>query len=94
MESVGIGVMIEEDEDGVHIMSVLDNGPAARAGLQPGDVIQAVDGQPVTNETMEKVLSLIAGEEGTTVAVTVWRPSTEETVSVTIKREKTRLAER
>nr|WP_233130477.1 PDZ domain-containing protein [Geobacillus sp. FJAT-46040] len=88
MESVGIGVMIEEDENGVHIMSVLDNGPAARAGLQPGDVIQAVDGQPVTNETMEKVLSLIAGEEGTTVAVTVWRPSTEETVSVTIKREK------
>ncbi|MEK4607370.1 S41 family peptidase [Geobacillus sp. FSL W8-1251] len=88
MESVGIGVMIEEDENGVHIMSVLDNGPAARAGLQPGDVIQAVDGQPVTNETMEKVLSLIAGEEGTTVAVTVWRPSTEETVSVTIKQEK------
>jgi len=38
-----------ELRDGVMITGVLQNGPAARAGIRPGDVIVAVAGQPVRN---------------------------------------------
>lgn len=49
---------------GVIITGVLQNGPAARAGLRPGDVITAVRGQPVTTvpELLSAVAALTPGE--------------------------------
>ncbi|MFP3872840.1 MAG: Do family serine endopeptidase [Thiohalophilus sp.] len=40
---------LDEDQKGVIITSILNNGPADKAGLQPGDVITHLDGQPVTD---------------------------------------------
>jgi carboxyl-terminal processing protease len=88
MEFVGIGIMMEEDDLGIKIMSVLENGPAARAGLRVGDIITEVDGRPVANNAKEIVLSLISGQEGTAVHLKVFRPATNETFSVTVNREK------
>ena len=52
-------------EEGVIVTGVLQNGPAAQAGLQPGDVIVAVAGEPVRNvpELLSKVAMLKPGEK-------------------------------
>jgi membrane-associated protease RseP (regulator of RpoE activity) len=39
------------DTVGIHIMEVISGSPAAEAGLQPGDLVVAVDGEPITPET-------------------------------------------
>ncbi len=69
---VGIGVTVSyEREEGLTIVSVEEGGPAAGAGLQPGEVITAVDGQSIAGDARETAVDLIQGEEGTQVTVTV-----------------------
>ena len=67
---------------GVIITGVLQNGPAAQAGLQPGDVITAVNEQTVGN--VSQLLSAVAGlKPGTAAPLSVYRKGQGITLSVT-----------
>ena len=67
---------------GVIITGVLQNGPAAQAGLQPGDVITAVNEQTVGN--VSQLLSAVAGlKPGTAAPLSVHRKGQGITLSVT-----------
>lgn len=68
---VGIGVTINYEEDGLHIQSVVEDGPAEVAGLLPGEIITAADGNDLTGDNVYDGSSLIQGEEGTQVTLTV-----------------------
>ena len=68
---VGIGVTVLYTTDGMRIQEVIEGGPAQAAGLLPGEVIVAVDGQDVTGDNVYNGTALIQGEEGTRVAITV-----------------------
>lgn len=70
---VGIGVSVGRNlvEDGLVILSVNPEGPAAEAGLQPGEIIRAVDGEPVTTENQSDSVERMKGEEGTSVTLLV-----------------------
>lgn len=82
---VGIGVSIQSEFDnGYKIMSILPNSPALEAGLEAGDHIIAVDG--VTLSDGAEVRSLIAGEAGTSVTITVVRQSDGRQKDYTITR--------
>ncbi|MCG7399210.1 MULTISPECIES: DegQ family serine endoprotease [Caballeronia] len=68
---------------GALVSSVEPGGPAAKAGLQPGDVITALNGEPVTDST--SLPSQVAGlAPGTSAKVTVWRDKSAKHLSVTI----------
>lgn len=69
--------------DGALVSSVDANGPAAKAGLQPGDVILAVNGVPVTDSTA--LPSQIANlKPGTKAELQIWRDKSKRTVSATL----------
>lgn len=68
---VGIGVTITYEVDGLHIQEVTEGGPAEQAGLLPGEIITAVDGISLTGDAVYDGASLIQGEEGTQVVLTV-----------------------
>lgn len=72
---VGVGLTYSGASDKPYtIVSVTAGGPAARAGIQPGDVIVAVDGRLVTElGENESLNSVVTGEEGTEVTITVTR---------------------
>jgi carboxyl-terminal processing protease len=70
---VGVGVEIKPDERGMLVVNALTGGPAAEAGLQKGDLIESVNGQPVAGETLEAAVSLITGPPGSRVTLGVRR---------------------
>ena len=81
---VGIGVTVDySQEEGLSIVGVTAGGPAEEAGLQPGELITAVDGVSAAGEDREEAIDLIQGEEGTTVVLTVQdEAGTEREVTV------------
>ena len=69
---VGIGITVSRDQpDGLLILSVTEAGPAQEAGLLAGEIIRAVDGTTVTEETKEDCVTAIKGAEGTSVQLEV-----------------------
>ncbi|AOK30495.1 peptidase [Burkholderia singularis] len=69
--------------DGALVSAVDPKGPAAKAGLQPGDVILAVNGVPVQDSTT--LPSQIASmKPGTQAQLQIWRDKSKKTVSVTL----------
>jgi carboxyl-terminal processing protease len=69
----GIGLYVSEANGVVFIVAPVDGSPAQKAGLQPGDIILDVNGQPVTG--MEEAASNIMGPAGTSVTLTIQSPS-------------------
>ncbi|HEX5416035.1 MAG TPA: S41 family peptidase [Chloroflexota bacterium] len=83
----GIGIEVEERDQGITIVAPLDNSPAQKAGLKPGDVIVKVDGKDVANETLDEASHLIRGPTGTSVKLTILRPGAAELLDFTITRQ-------
>jgi hypothetical protein len=68
------------------IEAVMDGYPAQRAGVKPGDIVKAVDGEDVTGPASYNMVDKIRGPEGTTVNLTIFRSSTSETLNIPIVR--------
>jgi Do/DeqQ family serine protease len=70
-----------EEEEGVLIVQVMPNSPAARGGLREGDVIVAVEGQPVSESAavQQAVESSTVGQD---LALTLRRDGREQTITV------------
>jgi serine protease Do len=68
---------------GALVSSVDKEGPAAKAGLQPGDVITAVNGTPITDSS-DLPAQIANLKPGTSADVTVWRDKASKSIKVTI----------
>lgn len=80
---VTIGIQIAKNgQGGFAIMSVWKDSPAARAGLQQGDVLKAVDGKPVDSFTAQQVSSMLHAKEDTEIRLTVERDAVLSTIAV------------
>jgi len=87
-EFVGVGIQITKPEgQPVRVESPLENTPAFRAGVKPGDVITHIDGQSTLDMTIMQAVRTITGEPGTTVTLTIKDGLTEETHDLVLKRE-------
>jgi carboxyl-terminal processing protease len=69
----GVGLEVVEQDGRITIISPIDGTPAASAGIQPGDVIIRVDGQPLLDISLEDGISLVRGPAGSTVVLTILR---------------------
>jgi carboxyl-terminal processing protease len=81
----GIGVYIYQLRDGRIVVQPIEDMPAARAGMKPGEVVDTVDGKPVRNLNIDRVEEMIRGEAGTVVRLRAHpydASSTERTYSI------------
>jgi len=82
-EKARIGIRVEPDGT---IREVERNGPAYSAGLEEGDKILKIDGEPIPKNDLPALMSRIMGDPGTTVNLVVDRDGKEK--SFKVKRKK------
>lgn len=85
----GIGSLIRfhEKENTTVIAEPYDNMPAAKAGLQIGDLIQSINGVSVIGMSSDSVSNMLRGEAGTKLSIVVKRPGEKELVTIKLVRE-------
>jgi carboxyl-terminal processing protease len=89
---IGIGAELGTDADNhIVIVSPLSGYPAEKAGLKPKDIIAAIDGQPTTGLSVDKVVQKIRGTAGTSVKLTIVRGA-DKPFELSITREQITIA--
>lgn len=84
----GVGVQVETRQNRIIVIAPLAGTPSERAGIQRGDEIVSIDGKVVeTTGNSDAVVSRLRGKPRTTVLVGLFRPSTQETLNLTLVRE-------
>jgi serine protease Do len=73
-----------KDRNGAVVLNVAPGGAAAKAGIEPGDVIISYNGKPIRNRD-ELVAMVTATKPGTTVPVRIVRDRQERTISITVE---------
>lgn len=81
----GIGVVVQQNIETGIVTAVrpYENCPGYEAGIRPGDIILAVNGTEITGMDLNAAVSMIRGEEGTKVTLTIRREEAEFDVEVT-----------
>jgi carboxyl-terminal processing protease len=82
----GVGLTISSEAGLVKVISPMDGGPAARAGVQAGDVISTINGVSAAGLSVSDVSEKLRGAPGTDVSVTFLRDG-EDPLEVTLTRE-------
>jgi len=83
----GIGAEIGIKSDQLVVIAPLKDSPADKAGLLPNDAIVKIDGTDTTGMTIDTALSLIRGDKGTVVKLTIYRSGDVSLTDVTITRD-------
>ena len=82
----GLGMEIGMRNKKVTIISPMDNSPAKRAGIRAGDIIEKINGIPVSSLSTQKVSTLLRGPIGTDVELSVSRNGYAGEIQMSITR--------
>jgi len=67
----GIGATMHRKGDEIYVGDVYENSPSQKAGLHPGDLIIAIDNQPLKGKTIDDISVLLKGSPGTQVTLNI-----------------------
>jgi carboxyl-terminal processing protease len=83
----GLGIEVTMENGLVKVVSPIDETPAARAGIKPGDLIAEIDGTAVMGLTLADAVDKMRGPIGTSVKLMVVREGQKAPLSFTLKRD-------
>lgn len=86
-EFFGIGIEITSEGNQLTVVTPIEDTPAYKAGLKPGDYILAVNGKPTMEMSLQEAVSQIRGARGTEVELTILHRESKTPVNVRIKRD-------
>ena len=86
----GLGIEVTMEGGYVKVVSPIDDTPAFRAGIEPGDLITHLDGKPVQGLTLSEAVEKMRGKVGTDIVLTVRRKDVQP-LTITITRDKIRI---
>ncbi len=69
----GLGIEVTMDAGLVKVVSPIDDTPAFRAGIEPGDLVSHLDGEPVLGLTLAEAVEKMRGRVGTDIRLTIRR---------------------
>ena len=88
---LGLEVMQQPDRTLV-VISPIDDTPAARAGIQPGDIIIEIDGKVIDADSADAAVESMRGEPGTKISMTLMREGESQPITLELTREIIRVA--
>jgi carboxyl-terminal processing protease len=83
----GLGIEVSQEGGYVKVISPIDDTPAARAGVKPGDLITHLNGESVQGLTLQESVDKMRGERGSAIKITIRRPGTESPIELSLTRE-------
>ena len=84
----GVGIVLSlKDPKKLVVLRPIKNTPAAKAGIQPGDVVIKIDNVDTAGLDQDKAVAMMRGEPGTKVSLVLYRENTKKTVTVNLTRE-------
>lgn len=86
----GLGIEVTMENGVVKVVSPVDDTPASKAGLKPGDYITNIDGEAVMGMTLNDAVDKMRGKIGSKVKLTIRRIN-EKPLEVTLKREEIKI---
>ena len=87
----GLGIEVTMESGFVKVITPIDDTPAQRAGIQPGDFVTHLDDEPVLGMTLGEAVDRMRGLVDTEIKLTVQRPGADDAFDVTIVRAKIKI---
>lgn len=82
----GLGIEVGMEDGFVRVVSPIDDTPAARAGMQSGDLIIRLDDKPVKGLALDEAVKLMRGKPGSDIVLTVVREGEDRPLNITLTR--------
>lgn len=82
----GVGLDVTMEDGLVKIISPIDDTPASKAGIKPGDYIAAINGTPVQGMSLDDAVTRMRGDNGSKVTLTMLRTGTKKPFDVALVR--------
>jgi carboxyl-terminal processing protease len=83
----GLGIEVSMENGFVKVISPIDDTPAARAGVQAGDLIIKLDDKQVKGMTLNEAVKIMRGKPNTDIRLTIVRQNEPKSLVITITRE-------
>ena len=88
---VGLGIEVAMEDGYVKIISPIEDSPAFRAGIKPGDIITRIDSTPIKGMSLDEAIKKMRGEPKTKVVLTIARKGEDAPWIVPLVREQIRV---
>jgi len=82
----GLGIEVTMENGYVKVISPIDDTPAAKAGIRPGDYITHIDDTNVLGLSLQDAVEMLRGPVGSNIIITIVRIGEEDPIDVEIKR--------
>ncbi|MBO1074129.1 S41 family peptidase [Roseomonas marmotae] len=83
----GLGIEVSQEGGYVKVISPIDETPAAKAGVKPGDLITHLNGESVQGLSLQEAVEKMRGERGSRIQLTIRRPGAESPIEMSLTRE-------
>ena len=83
----GLGLEVTQDNGVIKVVSPIDDTPAAKAGMKPGDLILSLDNTSVQGLSLNDAVDRMRGPPGSTIHLTVKREGIDNPIDVTMQRQ-------
>ncbi len=83
----GLGIEVSQEGGYVKVISPIDDTPASRAGVKPGDLITNLNGTSVQGLTLQEAVEQMRGERGSAIRLTIRREGSATPIEVSLTRE-------
>ena len=84
----GLGIEVLQVDGMLKIVSPIDDTPASRAGIKPGDTILKVDGMVVDSQNIDEAFKKLRGDPGSKITLTILHEKSDKPIDMPLVRER------
>jgi carboxyl-terminal processing protease len=84
----GLGIEVLQVDGMLKIVSPIDDTPASRAGIKPGDTILKIDDKPIDAQNIEEGFKKLRGEPGSKITLTIVHEKSDKPIDLPLVRER------